>query len=137
MEIGKSTWIFGIELQTKKREMKISSNEKVNGFLEGLRIADSKSSEIIESLRELVFNTYPTVEEKMMYGGILFSVEGEMFSGLFAYKNHVSMEFGNGYRIEDVHNVLEGKGKFRRHIKFSTLDDVEGKHALAYIQRSI
>ena len=72
----------------------------------------------------------------MMYGGILFSVDSEMFSGLFAYSKHVSLEFSNGYLMEDVNNHLEGKGKFRRHLKILERKDIETKDVEGFVKQA-
>ena len=58
----------------------------------------------------------------MMYGGILFSFEDD-FGGVFAYKNHVSFELSAGYLLKDPDKLLEGKGKFRRHLKIRSMGD--------------
>jgi hypothetical protein len=47
---------------------------------------------------------------------------------VFAYSEHVSVEFGRGCDLADPHGVLEGSGKFRRHIKLRNLADIEARH---------
>ena len=78
----------------------------------------------------------PKVAERVMYGGILFSAP-EQFCGVFAYSAHITMEFGRGAELEDTHGMLEGKGKFRRHIKLQTLADIESKHLKDYIAQAL
>lgn len=72
----------------------------------------------------MLFQVYPKVKERKMYGGIMFSID-EDFAGLFVYKEHVTMEFGNGYLFEDPSEILDGTGKQRRNLKFKTLKDIE------------
>ncbi|MDF1696253.1 MAG: DUF1801 domain-containing protein [Saprospiraceae bacterium] len=117
--------------------MKISQNDKVNSLLQALETTDPIKYELMQALRMLVLDEIPTIEEKVMYGGILFSNNGEMFSGIFAYKNHVSMEFGNGYLLKDIYHSLDGKGKFRRHIKLSSNADIGGKHIIYYVKQAL
>ena len=116
--------------------MRVSKNEKVQHFLKDLETIDSDMFELIISLREIIFSTYQEVEEKIMYGGILFSVNAEMFSGLFAYKNHVSVEFSNGYLMKDPNKHLEGKGKYRRHLKIKKKEEVWAKEVAYYVKQS-
>jgi hypothetical protein len=66
------------------------------------------------------------------YGGILFSA-GVQFCGVFAYKEHVSVEFGSGAKIKDDLGHLEGSGKGRRHLKFSSLADIKSKMLAQYV----
>ncbi len=56
--------------------------------------------------------------------------------GVFAYTEHVSIEFGRGCDLKDPHHVLEGSGKLRRHIKVHTLADIKAKHVLAYVTQA-
>jgi len=37
------------------------------------------------------------------------------------------LEFSNGYLFDDPKSLLEGKGKYRRHLKLRSLDDIETK----------
>ena len=76
---------------------------------------------------------YPKVNERMMYGGIMFSMEDEDFGGIFAYKKHISFEFGEGYKFKDPDKLLEGGGKFRRHLKIKTLKDVSNKNVKFFV----
>lgn len=103
--------------------MSTSSDQKVQAFLDNLQIVDSSKYELIQAARGILFEQYPDAQERMMYGGILFSLE-EDFAGLFAYTHHVSMEFGQGYLMNDPEKLLEGKGKYRRHIKLKPTDQL-------------
>ena len=61
-----------------------------------------------------------------MYGGIIFSLADD-FGGIFVYKNHVSFEFSYGYKLDDPSKLLEGNGKYRRHLKIKSIEDLEIK----------
>ena len=106
--------------------MKKSKNEKVQKFLEEIMMSNHEQFEILQKLREIVFTFYPDVNERIMYGGIMFSLKKD-FGGIFAYKNHVSFEFSHGAVMVNKDNILEGKGKHRRHIKIKTLSDIDNK----------
>jgi hypothetical protein len=114
-----------------------STNEKVRIFLTDLQTVDNGVYDNILEMREIIFKIYPLVGEKMMYGGILFSIETEMFCGLFAYKNHASIEFSNGYLMKDEKNILEGKGKFRRHLKIWDINDIAIKDVEGFVKQAI
>jgi hypothetical protein len=72
------------------------------------------------------------VSEEVKYGGLLFS-QGAPFCGVFSYTRHVSLEFGEGASLPDPHQVLEGAGKLRRHIKLGSLQDISDKHVGEYL----
>lgn len=49
----------------------------------------------------------------------------QFFCGVFAHPNHVTVEFGQGHRLEDCYHQLEGSGEYRRHIKLYSPDEVK------------
>lgn len=117
--------------------MRSSKNKDVQDFLKNLETIDHKRYDLLVGVREVVFQIHESVSEKMMYGGIIFFIGSDMFSGVFAYKSHVSIEFSNGYLMEDKAGLLEGKGKFRRHLKIKTKDDIEEKSVAYYVEQAI
>jgi len=115
--------------------MKIESvNPKVQEFLEQTKLRDHVKYEVLDTLRQKVFEQYPKVEERMMYGGIIFSLK-EDFGGVFLYKNHVSFEFSYGYKLDDPELLLEGGGKFRRHLKLKSLEDIATKKVDFFVKQ--
>lgn len=116
--------------------MKKSNNEGVQIFLEEFMMVDSEKFEILQNLRKIVFANFPEVNERIMYGGIMFSLEDD-FGGLFVRKKHVSLEFVHGAEMNDPKNLLEGTGKFRRHLKVRCLTDVQDKNADFFVKQSL
>jgi hypothetical protein len=103
-------------------------------FIDSIKILDSQKYQILKNLRAIVFDNYPEVKERIMYGGILFSLT-EDFSGVFVYKNHVSIEFSYGYKFDDPKNLLEGNGKYRRHLKLRSIEDLEIKKVAFFVKQ--
>jgi len=114
--------------------MKRSENEKVQGFLDKIKETDSLSYQILQALRKIVFEHYPQISERIMYGGIMLSLKEDV-GGLFACKKHVSFEFGAGYLFEDPDQLLEGGGKFRRHLKFRSPEDIQLKKVIFFVRQ--
>ncbi len=52
-------------------------------------------------------------------------------------KGHISFEFVDGVEMEDPEGVLEGAGKYRRHLKFSCLGDVKAKDAGYFVRQLV
>ncbi|MCD4817608.1 MAG: DUF1801 domain-containing protein [Candidatus Cloacimonetes bacterium] len=115
--------------------MKKSINEKVQEFLDEIMMIDDEKFKILQILREIVFANYPKTEERIMYGGIMFSFE-EDFGGLFIRKNHISFEFINGFTMNDPKKLLEGTGKYRRHLKIKNLADIENKEVDFFVKQA-
>jgi len=66
----------------------------------------------------------------------MFSLE-EDFGGLFVYKSHISFEFSMGVNMKDPKHELEGKGKFRRHLKIKSLQDIKDKNVQFYVNQIV
>jgi hypothetical protein len=116
--------------------MGISKDKQVQNFLDDIIVIDPDKSAIIEKLREVVFSTDPGIKERIMYGGILLSLEGD-FGGIFAYKKHVSFEFSLGVHMDDPDNILEGGGKYRRHIKVYCMADIETRMVASFVKQAL
>ena len=84
-------------------------------------------------MRTKILQIADTVDEEVKYGGILFAAPVP-FCGIFVYKQHVSVEFSHGAKIEDPYGFLGGQGKGRRHVKLHTLEDLEKKYLTDYLR---
>lgn len=114
--------------------MKNSTNLEVQDFLKKLETQNPEKYEILQKAREVVFKTQPKSAERVMYGGIMFTGD-EDWGGLFVSKNHVSFEFSQGFSFNDPNLLLEGMGKFRRHLKITSLDDIEAKQVEFFVEQ--
>lgn len=112
------------------------SDPKVEALLRDLQLTHPDLHALVKAVRNVVRAVAAKASERVMYGGILFYAP-EQFCGVFAYFAHVTMEFGRGAELEDARGALEGKGKFRRHIKLQTLADIESKHLKDYIAQAL
>lgn len=107
--------------------------EPVDDFLNALRNADEERYDLVERVRKLVHSVEPRrIREEVKYGGLLFSARSP-FCGVFSYERHVSLEFSRGATLPDPHQVLEGDGKLRRHIKLSKPGDLFKKNVREYL----
>lgn len=52
-------------------------------------------------------------------------------------KKYVSIEFSKGEQFTDPDTLLEGNGKYRRHIKLKTAEDIQTKEVEHYIEQAI
>jgi hypothetical protein len=109
------------------------ATRSVQSLLDDMRLLGGDQGLIAEAVRALVRKTLPEVTEEVKYGGILFSSAGVQWGGVFAYKEHVSVEFSKGAAISDALGVLEGAGKGRRHLKLRGVGDIEAKKLAQYL----
>jgi hypothetical protein len=108
------------------------SDEKIEQLLRDICLNNPELHTIVQSIRALIYSLIPHANERVMYGGLIFA-DTAPFCGVFAYTHHISLEFSRGCDLQDPHQVLEGKGKIRRHIKIQEAADLETKHLSAYL----
>jgi hypothetical protein len=111
-----------------------SANLDVQNFIDNIMMLDNPKHQTLLELRKIVFENFPKVKERIMYGGIIFSLDDD-FGGVFVYKNHISFEFSYGYKFKDPDKQLEGKGKYRRHLKIRSGDDIEIKKVAFFVKQ--
>ena len=110
--------------------------ESVETLLKDIRLVSEERYETIQAVRMLVKKLVNPLSEDVKYGGILFS-SGAQFGGVFAYKDHVSVEFSMGARIIDAFGHLEGSGKLRRHVKLAAPGDADAKRLDEYVPLAV
>lgn len=113
--------------------MSLSQCDRVNVFLNDLESVDSDRYAIVLKLRTLFMKHKVTCAEDIKYGGLVFMVANELVGGIFVYDKHMSVEFSQGAEFEDVNGILEGKGKFRRHVKIREFSDVKKKNVKTFV----
>lgn len=112
------------------------NNEAITLFLNDLRATDEETFLLMQSLRQTVAEICPNVSERIIYGGIMFSLQDD-FGGVFPYKKHVSFEFAQGYLLDDPETLLEGKGRYRRHLKLRSIDEIAQKQVRNYVKQAV
>ncbi|MEX2597288.1 MAG: DUF1801 domain-containing protein [Salibacteraceae bacterium] len=117
--------------------IKKSKNVEVQKFLGEIKTTDSIKSDVLLEIRQIIFDFFPKTDEKIMYGGIVFFLNDELFSGLFLNKKHVTLEFSLGFLMKDPHDFLEGRGKYRRHLKIRTKEDIVDNDVSFFVQQSV
>ena len=88
-------------------------------------IANSgNQQEILQTIRQLIHDTIPNVNEEFKWGRPVFRSEKD-FAYLKTAKGYVTLGFFNFQKLHDPDNRLEGTGKDMRHIKIKTINDID------------
>lgn len=111
------------------------TDPQADRLLEDLCLVAPILHDTVQAVRTLVMRLAPGATETVKYGGLLFQAPGP-FCGVFAYRQHVSLEFSQGHALRDVDGVLQGTGRLRRHIKLATPADVEAPHVADFIRQA-
>ena len=114
----------------------MKTNQKVTILLRDFEIVAPELGKIIRVLRKSVIHIAPDALEKVMYGGIMFTLPKRMFCGLFLRRNHVSVEFDFGCFLNDSDKNLEGTGERRRHLKIHNVIEIKTKKTENFIRQS-
>jgi hypothetical protein len=91
----------------------------------------SPQKEILQKVRKIFKKTLPSCDEKMAWGVVTFA-GGKFY--IAALKNRVHVGFAiNGLNKEEI-SLFEGSGKTMRHIKISTLENIDEKKLVKLIK---
>ena len=123
-------------VQTTEDPIQNMTKKSVQKLLKDIRLVSEQNYQIVEAVRALVKKTIERTSEEVKYGGILFT-SGVQFGGVFAYKAHVRVEFGNGAKINDPFGFLEGTGKGRRHVKLMSVAQIKDKKLAQYLSLAL
>lgn len=117
--------------------MKKSDRVEVQKFWDKIKMVDAEKSDVLIEMRQIILDLFPNADEKIMYGGIVFFFDDVMFSGLFLNKNHVTLEFSKGFLMKDPHDFLEGRGKYRRHLKIRKMEDIVNNDVRFFVLQAV
>ncbi|MDC8757210.1 DUF1801 domain-containing protein [Janthinobacterium fluminis] len=112
-----------------------NSADRVAALLDDIRTLDPALYDVVQAVRATVREVAADATEGVMYGGIMFAAD-KHFCGVFAYKEHVSLEFGKGCDLDDPLRLLEGSGKLRRHLKLRSAAELQEKRVRDYVTQA-
>ena len=93
-------------------------------------------AEVVSSVRQIVLKTAPHAEEAIKWAQPVYSNNGP-FAYIKAFKNSVNFGFWRGVDIADTQGILEGSGEKMRHVKLSSLDDIDENAFANFIQQAV
>ena len=102
---------------------------------------ETTKSALLDTVIALATGQSRTLHPTPKYGGTVFLTDpdkqGSFVGGVFASADHVSVEFSKGADFDDPDGLLMGKGKTRRHVKLTSLSDVEAKNVDGFLKQAI
>lgn len=87
----------------------------------------AKNQKLISALERVVKDVAPQLSKTVKWGQGCFVDGTKPKAYLHGAVDHVQLGFYNGASLKDPKHVLNGKGKYVRHIKVSTLKDIDQK----------
>jgi len=92
-----------------------------------LRDQSPKHRTIIRALRKFVRSVEPGLAEAVKYGNGCWLAGREPVAYVYSDDGFVQFGFMMGTRLRDPKGLLEGKGRFVRHIKVRTSKDINAR----------
>ena len=102
-------------------------HEKVKAYLENL---PSPQKEICKIVRKIILKTFPNLEESFKNGVPWY----ECKYYIVGLKDHVNIGFSVEGLTEEEMRMFQGKGKYMRHIKIYTVDDIDEKEIIKLLK---
>jgi len=116
--------------------MSANTNDPIESFIQDVLFIDEKQGENLVSLRKAILNISPDAQEEIKYGGLVFNVDAKLICGVFVRKKHISLEFSFGLMMTDSDGILEGNGKYRRHLKIFYKKDIKAKKVKSFVRQA-
>ncbi|WP_033959429.1 DUF5655 domain-containing protein [Psychroserpens jangbogonensis] len=112
-------------------------------FLNHLKHKDQSLIDLYTDLREYVLEMHPKSNELLYHTHALTSLYtvlekmGDGFCMIPIYTNHLNLGFNKGTVINDPKKLLQGTGKWIRHIPIKTKSDYRNKDVETLIKSAI
>ena len=105
-------------------------------FDEYLADQPTRNRTIIRALRGLVRRVSPGLRESVKWGNGCWVKDDEPVSYVYSATDHVQFGFFRGAALEDPKGLLEGNGKFVRHIKLRKSADIDERAFSALLRQA-
>ena len=105
----------------------------VDNYITGLEESKAK---IVTGVRKIILQAAPEVKESIKWAQPVYESNGP-FSYIKAFKNDVNFGFWRGVDIEDTQGLLEGSGSKMRHVKLTSLDDINESAFADFVHQAV
>ncbi len=110
---------------------------QIESFVHDLELYSAEQAAIVQQVRDIYREIEPRIAEKFIYGGIGFFLNDKHIGGVYSNKQHVSVVFSRGHVLSDPESLLEGSGKYRRHIKAFVRHDIVTKRVRFFVEQMV
>jgi hypothetical protein len=106
-------------------------------FSDFLRDQSSRNQDVIRALRTFVKRRAPQLQESVKWGNGCW-VQGKVpIAYLYSAPDYVQFGFFRGSALKDPNRLLNGKGKFVRHIKVRRRADIDERAFDALLRQAV
>ena len=122
----------------------MSNNREIHpDFLKHLKRKDQKLINLYLGLRDYILSVHPKSNELLYHTHALTSLYsvsekmGDAFCMIPIYTNHFNLGFNKGTLLDDPNNLLQGTGKWIRHITIDKETDFNNEKVRDLIENAI
>jgi hypothetical protein len=109
------------------------AEKTVDNYIAGL--GESKAG-IVTRVRRIVLQAAPQAKESIKWAQPVYESNGP-FAYIKVFKNDVNFGFWRGVDIKDPKGLLQGSGSKMRHVKLTSLDDVDESTFADFVRQAI
>jgi hypothetical protein len=91
---------------------------------------------LVQKLRTFIQKHAPDLDEQVKWGS-LCSVGNKIVCYIHPHATHVDFGFFQGANLDDPKHVLEGKGKFLRHVKVRAAADIRERELAKLLRQAL
>ncbi len=103
-------------------------DEKIKQYIDKQK---SPQKEICQKLRQLIFNTFPMIEEEMKWGVPVF---GKRKYYIVALKDHVNLGFSLKGLTKTDYDLFDGGGRTMKHLQIFSPKDIDKKRIISLLK---
>ncbi|MBB1285296.1 DUF1801 domain-containing protein [Flavisolibacter sp. BT320] len=108
-------------------------NPQVTDYIQN---APEEQKAIMESLRELIYQQVPFVQESFKWSRPVFSINKDIAYFKTA-KSYVTFGFMQAEKIKENLHLLEGTGKDMRHIKIKKVSEIDAELLTGWLKSMV
>jgi hypothetical protein len=109
------------------------TDKTVEGYISGL---PDWQAEIVTAVRKIILEAAPGTKESIKWAQPVFEIGGP-FAYMKAFKNAVNFGFWRGADLEDPKGLLQGSGDKMRHVKLTSLDQVQPQVFTNFVKQAL
>jgi len=98
---------------------------------------ESKTNKLTKIVSKYVHAVVPHLETSVKWGQGCFLKNGKPAMYIHTEPNHIQLGFYAGAKLKDPSKLLEGKGKYIRHLKIISKRDLQNKNVDYFINQVI
>ena len=102
------------------------------------KIKNTKIKIIIQNIRKIINESFPNVQELISWRASCYKTNKYILAVHYT-KDYARLDFFNGTKLKDPHNLLQGVGNKLRHIKINSIKGINKnkKQLIKWIEEPI